>query len=490
MPFAGTEFDNSYARDLEGMYARLQASEFPTPKLLKLNHSLAQELGLDVEALQSEEGIAVLTGNVQPKGAAAFAMAYAGHQFGGFSPQLGDGRAQLLGEIIDRNGARRDIHLKGSGRTPYSRGGDGKSALGPVLREYLIGEAMHALGIPTTRALAAIATGENVQRETPLPGAVMARVASSHLRVGTLQYYAAKNEIENVKRLADYTIQRHYPKLANEENPYLSLLTAIIEAQAQLIAKWMLVGFVHGVMNTDNMTLSGETIDYGPCAFMDHYDPNTLFSSIDQQGRYAFGRQPEMAQWNLARLAETLVPLIDGNDSDNAIRYATHEINGFLPKLHHAWLAGMREKLGLYSEQEGDADLINRLFALMTTEKVDYTGFFRRLADAVDGGDDPVLSLMVDTKVAQSWLELWRQRLALDASKTREADMNAVNPIYIPRNHLVEEALQAAVVAQDMTKFESLLEMVTNPYAAKTGSEVYANPAPDDFAPYKTFCGT
>ncbi|MBN4066286.1 YdiU family protein [Ahrensia sp. AH-315-G08] len=468
----------------------MPASQFAAPKILKLNHQLALELGINPAQLESEEGAAILSGAVQPHGGAALAMVYAGHQFGGFSPQLGDGRAQLLGEVIDKNGERRDIHLKGSGRTPYSRGGDGKAALGPVLREYLIGEAMHALGIPTTRALAALTTGEDVQRETPLPGAVLARVGSSHLRVGTLQYFAARNETENVKRVADYAIQRHHPKLQTEENPYLALLKSVIQAQAQLVAKWMLVGFVHGVMNTDNMTLSGETIDYGPCAFMDHYDPGAVFSSIDQQGRYAFGRQPEMAQWNLARLAETLVPLIDGNDSDNAIRHATNEINGFLPILHHSWLAGMRHKLGLMNEQEGDADLINRLFAMLSAAKVDYTNFFRNLAVAVDGGDDPVLSMVESSGDCKSWLNLWRQRIAGEPSQTRKDDMNMVNPVYIPRNHLVEAALQAAVDHRDMSQFDELLEVVTNPYLEKPGMEDYAKPAPDDFGPYKTFCGT
>ncbi|PCH47136.1 MAG: hypothetical protein COC23_02555 [Hyphomicrobiales bacterium] len=359
-----------------------------------------------------------------------------------------------------------------------------------MLREYIVSEAIHSLGIPTTRSLAVVTTGESIIRETFLPGAVLTRVASSHIRVGTFQYAAIKGDINSLKTLVNYAIDRHYPNLKNLNNPTLGLLNTVMEKQIELVTHWMRVGFIHGVMNTDNMTLSGETIDYGPCAFLDQYDPGAVFSSIDQQGRYAFGRQPEMAQWNLARLAETLVPLIDGNDSDNAIRHATNEINGFLPILHHSWLAGMRQKLGLMNEQEGDADLINRLFAMLSAAKVDYTNFFRNLAVAVDGGDDPVLLMVESSGDCKSWLNLWRQRIAGEPSQTRKDDMNMVNPVYIPRNHLVEAALQAAVDHRDMSQFDELLEVVTNPYLEKPGMEDYAKPAPDDFGPYKTFCGT
>jgi uncharacterized protein YdiU (UPF0061 family) len=330
MSIAGFQFDNTYARDLEGFYVPWKGAEVPAPRMIRFNRPLAEELGLDADALDTDAGAAIFAGHQAPEGAEPLAMAYAGHQFGGFSPQLGDGRALLLGEVIDRQGRRRDIHLKGSGRTPFSRGGDGKAVLGPVLREYIIGEAMHALGVPTTRALAAVATGEEIMRQDgPAPGAVLARVASSHLRVGTFQFFAARGETERLRQLADYAIARHYPDLAGQPDRYLGLLKAVRDRQAALIAQWMNFGFVHGVMNTDNMTISGETIDYGPCAFIDGYDPAMVFSSIDQHGRYAYGNQPKIAQWNLARLAETLLDLINPDDSDDAVKRASDVVNGF-----------------------------------------------------------------------------------------------------------------------------------------------------------------
>ena len=339
-------FDNTYRRSLEGFYAPWQAATVPAPKLIQLNRALAAELGLDADALASDAGAAIFAGNVVPLGAEPLAQAYAGHQFGGFVPQLGDGRALLLGEVIDRHGRRRDIQLKGSGRTPFSRGGDGKATLGPVLREYLLGEAMHALGIPTTRALAAVTTGEPVYRDQILPGAVLTRVAASHIRVGTFQFFAARGDTAKVRQLADYTIARHYPDVATAANPYLAFLDAVVNAQAALIARWMLVGFIHGVMNTDNMAVSGETIDYGPCAFMDRYHPQTVFSSIDRQGRYAYGNQPNIARWNLARLAETLLPLIH-SDEKAAIAAVSNAVNAFTDRYDTFWLEGMRAKLGM-----------------------------------------------------------------------------------------------------------------------------------------------
>ncbi len=382
-------FDNSYARDLEGFYVPWQGDAVPAPRLLRLNRALAEELGLDAAALDTPAGAEILVGKARPQGANPLAMAYAGHQFGGFSPQLGDGRALLIGEVLDPQGRRRDIHLKGSGRTPFSRGGDGKAVLGPVLREYLIGEAMHALGVPTTRALAALTTGEQIVREGPKPGAVLARVAASHLRVGTFQFFAARGETDRLRRLADYAIARHYPELADIPNPYLALLERVRDAQAALVARWVSVGFVHGVMNTDNMTISGETIDYGPCAFIDGYDPMAVFSSIDRQGRYAYGNQPTIAQWNLARFAEALLDLVEARDSADAVRQATEAINAFPEIYLHEWQARMRGKLGLQTEQPGDADLVRDLHAAMEGRDVDFTNFFRTLGRGGSRRDGP-----------------------------------------------------------------------------------------------------
>jgi serine/tyrosine/threonine adenylyltransferase len=479
-------FENTYADALDGLYELTTAAPAPQPRLLLLNDSLAAELNVDAEALRSPEGIGVLVGNTVQPSSTPLAQAYSGHQFGGFSPRLGDGRAMLLGEVIDVSGRRRDVHLKGSGRTSFSRGGDGKAAVGPVLREYLMGEAMHALGVPTTRALAAIATGEQIRRETMLPGAVLARVASSHLRVGTFQFAAAHGDTATVKRLADYAIARHYPHVADEPNQYLALLSTVCEAQASLIAKWMLVGFIHGVMNTDNMTISGETIDYGPCAFMDQFDPSTVFSSIDQGARYAYAKQPGIAQWNLARLAETLLPLID-DDDDRSIAMATEVLEDFTELYDSHWQEGLRAKLGLASLPP--ESLVTGLFTTLQQQQVDYTSFFRRLSDAVRGNDESVRSLFAIPAVFDRWLGSWRSQLAGDA-RVVAAEMDAVNPIYIPRNHKVEEALAAATDNDDLAPMRTMLDVLARPFTERPGFEALAKPAPESFGRYRTFCGT
>lgn len=485
-------FDNSYARELDGFYVPWQGDTAPAPRIVAFNDALARDLGLDPAALNSPDGAAILTGSVAPEGALPLAQAYAGHQFGGFSPQLGDGRALLLGEVIDRSGARRDLHLKGSGRTPFSRGGDGKAVLGPVLREYLMGEAMQALAIPTTRALAACTTGEDVPRDGMKPGAVLARIAASHLRVGTFQFFAARGETDRLRQLADYAIARHDPDLAGD---YLGFLAAVAERQARLIAAWMGVGFVHGVMNTDNMTISGETIDYGPCAFVDAYDPNAVFSSIDHGGRYALGNQPSIAQWNLARLAETLLPVIDPEDQDNAVRLATNAVNGFRGRYLVHFRAQMAAKIGLgagdYTGGDTGGDtggetgaLIDDLLAGLAETGADFTGFFRALAD-VARGDSAAVAGMIDA----AWLDRWLACLPRDRDAVA-ARMDAVNPLYIPRNHLVEAALQAAERGGDFGPFNDLLAHVTAPFDHQQGAEAFAAPAPADFGPYRTFCGT
>jgi len=483
------DFDNSYARDLAGFYAEFQGAVAPAPEVLLVNADLAKSLGLDPNALKSSAE--ALSGSKAPEGATPLAMAYAGHQFGGFSPELGDGRALLLGEILDTNGNRFDLHLKGSGRTPFSRGGDGKAVLGPVLCEYLMGEAMHALGIPTTRALAATTTGENVHREGPKKGAVLARIAASHLRVGTFQFFAARNEWDKVRQLANYAIARHDPDLIDTDDKYLTFLTRVADRQAALVANWLHVGFVHGVMNTDNVTISGETIDYGPCAFIDAYDPKAVFSSIDRNGRYAFGNQPVIAQWNLARLAETLLPLIDPKDDDNASALATDVIEGFIGRYTQVWLQGMRAKIGLSSIEEADADLFNDLFTAMEGQDVDYTRFFRALAQAALANPAPVADMFKDKIAITPWLSQWAERLMRDPAEPtdRAAAMDKINPIYIPRNHLVEEAL-AAAENDDMGPFNALLDVLSAPFTNRDGLDKYALPAPSDFGPFKTFCGT
>jgi protein adenylyltransferase len=482
-------FDNTYARELEGFYAPWKAAQVAQPQLVKFNRALAEELRLDAGVLDSEEGVRIFSGNETPAGALPLAQAYAGHQFGGFVPQLGDGRALLLGEVIDRNGCRRDIQLKGSGPTPFSRAGDGRAALGPVLREYLIGEAMHALGIPTTRALAAVVTGESVFREDgALPGAVLTRVAASHVRVGTFQFFAVRGEQAKVRQLADYVIDRHYPELKGHANTYLGLLERVSDKQAALIASWMHVGFIHGVMNTDNMAISGETIDYGPCAFMDHYDPATVFSSIDTQGRYAYANQPKIAQWNLARFAETLLPLIDA-DEKRAIARATEVINAFVEQYERYWLNGMRAKLGLVGEDEADLNLATGFLTLMEGKNVDYRLAFRHLADAALGKEEPIRALFADPAAFDLWSGHWRARLVRETVEPAERAqaMRRANPAFIPRNHRVEEALSAAVQHGDYAPFDTLLNILSHPFDDQPEFAAYAEPAPEGQSHYRTF---
>ena len=476
--------DDRFARELGELALAWQAAPVTNPTLLALNEPLAAELGLDAGWLRGPDGLRFLVGNLVPSGAAPVAQAYAGHQFGSFVPRLGDGRALLLGELVSADGQRRDLHLKGSGRTPFARGGDGLAAVGPMLREHVISEAMHALGIPTTRSLAVVATGRPVRRETMLPGAVLARVASSHLRVGSFQYAAATGDVELLRRLADHAIDRHHPGAAEAPHRYLALFEAVVAAQASLVAQWMLVGFVHGVMNTDNMTISGETIDYGPCAFLDAFDDTTVFSSIDYAGRYAYGNQPVAAEWNLARLAEALLPLFS-DDEDKAVALAMEALGQFREQYFAAWSAGMRAKLGLPHAVRDAAEtaLVDDLLTLLQANHVDYTSFFRRLGAAARGKAEPVRALVLDLAAADGWLQRW---LALGPDA--EA-MDRVNPAYIPRNHLVEEALNAAV-AEDLEPLGRLLEAVTAPFDERPGLDRYAAPAPEDFGSYVTFCGT
>ena len=476
--------DGRFARDLPEMALPWQAEKVPDPRLLVLNEPLAAELGLDPAALRDPDGLRLLVGNMVPEGTTPVAQAYAGHQFGGYSPRLGDGRALLLGEIADPGGRLRDLHLKGSGRTPFARGGDGLAAVGPMLREYVVSEAMHALGIPTTRSLAVVATGRSVRRETLLPGAVLTRVASSHLRVGSFQYARATGDVGLLRRLADHAIRRHHPRAADAEHPHLALFEAVVAAQADLVARWMLVGFVHGVMNTDNMTISGETIDYGPCAFMDAFDPATVYSSIDHGGRYAYGNQPVAAQWNLARLAEALLPLLH-DDQDRALALAEEALDAFPGRYSAAWSAGMRAKLGLSGDLGDDATapLVDELLTLLRADRVDHTSFFRGLGAAARGDAGPARSLLLDLPAFDAWTERWR---ALDPDP--EA-MDRANPVYVPRNHLVEEALAAAGEG-DLDPLERLLDAVTAPYDERPGLQRYAAPAPEDFGAYRTFCGT
>ncbi|KKB34911.1 protein adenylyltransferase SelO [Bacillus thermotolerans] len=481
----GWKLDNSYARLPEKFFSKVELKPVSAPKLVKLNHSLAKSLGLNAEALQSEEGVAVFAGNEAPEGSLPIAQAYAGHQFGNFT-MLGDGRALLFGEQITSQDERYDIQLKGSGRTPYSRGGDGRAALGPMLREYIISEAMHALGIPTTRSLAVVTTGESIVRETELPGAILTRVAASHLRVGTFQYGANWGTAEELRSLADYAIKRHYPHIEASEDRYLSLLQEVIERQAALIAKWQLVGFIHGVMNTDNMTISGETIDYGPCAFMDTYDPATVFSSIDLQGRYAYGNQPIIGGWNLARFAESLLPLLH-EDEEQSVEIAQKAIEGYMGLYQSNWLAGMRAKLGLFNEEAEDEALIEELFRLMHKHRADYTNTFRVLTTGQLQGMD-----MCNTKEFDTWHKRWQERLdRQEGSKaSSEQLMRDNNPAVIPRNHRVEEALEAAVERDDFSVMERLLAVLSDPYAYSPEQEEYAAlPEPPD-RPYRTYCGT
>jgi uncharacterized protein YdiU (UPF0061 family) len=504
-------FDHSYARELPAACEPWPPASAAAPRLLYLNEALATELGLD-PALLRARGAELLSGNQLPDDARPVAQAYAGHQFGGFSPRLGDGRALLLGELVDRAGRRRDIALKGSGRTPFSRGGDGKAAIGPMLREALIGESMHALGIPTTRALAVVATGERVRREVALPGAVLTRVAASHVRVGTFQYFAARGELDTLRRLADYTIARHDPTLAGRPEPYLGLLQAVARRQAALIARWMNVGFIHGVMNTDNMTISGETIDYGPCAFMEACDPATVFSSIDHAGRYAYGNQPHIARWNLARLAEALLPLMvaDGDDKaevGRAVARVSEVIDAFPAWYAAALLNGQRAKLGLAAatpaDDAGDSQLVQDWLTLLQAQAVDFTLAWRHLADAAHGevphGEQAaqLRALFADPAALDIWLARWRQRCACDEAAggphgtARAVAMRGVNPRVIARNHRVEEALAAASDHGELQPFHQLLAALRDPYGEAPALAPYAEPAPpEQTAGYRTFCGT
>jgi uncharacterized protein YdiU (UPF0061 family) len=490
-------FDNTYARLPERFHARLAPTPVAAPRLIRLNTEVARELGLDPAALSSAEGVQILAGNRVAADSEPLAQAYAGHQFGSFVPQLGDGRANLLGEVVGRDGARYDIQLKGSGRTPFSRAGDGRAALGPVLREYIVSEAMAAMGVPTTRALAAVLSGEYVQRETPQPGAVLTRVASSHLRVGTFQYFAARQDVEGLVQLAGFAIARHYPDAAEAARPIRAFLDGVIARQASLIAQWLLVGFVHGVMNTDNMAISGETIDYGPCAFLEAYDPATVFSSIDHYGRYAYANQPRIALWNLTRFAETLLPLLELETGDQkaAIASATEALEAFAPQFEAAHLADLRRKLGLLMEREDDRALAEDLLQRMAANHADFTLTFRRLCDAAAGveGDGPVGELFDDPTAFDRWAVKWRSRLLEEpavTAETRAAAMRTVNPVYIPRNHRVEAAIRAAAESRDFAPFEELLEALSSPYDERPGFEEYATPARPEERVLQTFCGT
>lgn len=489
-------FDNTYARLPDRFFARVAPAKARDPHLVKLNRPLAELLGADVLALASPAGVQALSGNEVPEGAEPIALAYAGHQFGAFVPQLGDGRAILLGEVVGKDGQRRDVQLKGAGRTPFSRGGDGRAALGPVLREYIVSEAMFALGIPTTRALAAVMTGERVFRDEPLPGAVLTRVAASHIRVGTFQYFAARQDEEALRTLTAYALARHYPTATGTGSDALALLEKVMFAQAELVARWLGVGFVHGVMNTDNCSIAGETIDYGPCAFLDAYDPRKKFSSIDHGGRYAFANQPRIALWNVARLAETLLPLIAGGEEES-VRLATLQLDRFIARFEEAHLRVMRGKLGLAREEEGDSALVEGLLAQLGAEGVDYTLFFRRLSAAAgeasaDAARAVVLPLFTkETAGFQAWMEAWRSRLAREGEspEARTRSMQRVNPAFIPRNHRVEQAIEAATES-DFEPFERLLTVLADPFSDQPAHAELAEPPGPEQHDYRTFCGT
>ncbi|CAH1201779.1 Protein adenylyltransferase SelO [Paenibacillus plantiphilus] len=481
----GWNLDNSYARLPELFYTRMNPTSVGSPKLIVLNEPLAASLGLNVHALQSGDSAAVFAGNQIPEGALPLAQAYAGHQFGHFN-LLGDGRALLLGEQITPQGERVDIQLKGSGQTPYSRRGDGRAGLGPMLREYIISEAMHGLGIATTRSLAVVTTGESIIRETDQPGAILTRVAASHLRVGTFQFVSQWGTAQDLRVLADYTLQRHYPDVETAENRYLSLLQEVIKRQAVLIAQWQLVGFIHGVMNTDNMAISGETIDYGPCAFMDAYNLATVFSSIDSHGRYAYGNQPQIAAWNLARFAETLLPLLH-DDEAQAIKLAEDAIANFADLFHRNWLAGMRAKLGIFNEEPQDKPLIEELLSMMQKHRADYTNTFRALTlDTAEETD------LFETAEFVQWHELWQARLGRQQQSTADSHqlMRSSNPALIPRNHRVEAALEAAVEQGDYSVMERLLAALSSPYAHTPEQAEYSTLPAESIRPYRTFCGT
>lgn len=482
---AGWNLENSYAMLPDLFFKRITPNPVRSPQLIILNHSLASSIGLSSEALQNEDGVEVLAGNQIPDGGVAIAQAYAGHQFGHFT-MLGDGRALLHGEQITPKGNRVDIQLKGSGRTPYSRGGDGRATLGPMLREYIISEAMYALGIPTTRSLAVVTTGEQVRRETELPGAIMTRIAESHLRVGTFEYALKWGRDEDLQTLADYTLKRHFPTIEEDDNRYLSLLREVIKRQALLIAKWQLVGFIHGVMNTDNMAISGETIDYGPCAFMNVYNPKTVFSSIDRQGRYAYGNQPPIGGWNLARFAETLLPLLHEN-KEEAVKIAQDEISVYEDLYRSNWLTGMRAKLGIFNEEEEDMTLVEDLLHIMEKHGADYTNTFRLLT--FEKYEEDVL---FGTQDFAEWKERWKARLDRQQAlkDATQKLMENSNPAVIPRNHRVEEALDAAVTKGDYSVMKRLLDILSNPYAHAQEQDAYNKVPSETDRYYQTFCGT
>lgn len=491
-------FDNSYARLPGQFFARLDPTPVAAPKVIKLNVALAQQLGFDADKLSSPEGVGMFAGNLVPQGAEPLAMAYAGHQFGSWVPQLGDGRAILLGEVIDPNGVRFDVQLKGSGITPFSRSGDGRAWLGPVLREYIVSEAMAALGVPTTRALAAVSTGEIVRRDGLMPGAILTRVARSHVRIGTFQFFSARKDVDALQELADYIMKRHYPTASDAPIPSLAMLDEIVGRQASLVAHWQCIGFIHGVMNTDNMSVAGETIDYGPCAFMDTYHPATVFSFIDQQGRYAYQNQPRIAHWNLAQLAQALLPLID-EDVETAIKYAQDVINSYLERFEQAYLTGMRAKLGLFEAHDGDIALVTGLLDCMAKNMADYTLTFRRLSElsvikteASIVQDHAVRDLFEDPAAFDSWAVVWRQRLTEEASEDskRRTAMRKVNPAFIPRNHLVEAVIQAAVKDEDFEPFEELVTLLAKPYNDQPAYQKYTIPPKPDEIVQQTFCGT
>lgn len=483
-------FNNSFHDHMEGFYAPAEAAKPSAPELLVFNHSLAGRLGLNADGAGAEELAKLLSGKARPEGAAPIALAYAGHQFGHFSPQLGDGRALLLGEIVAPDGERFDVQLKGSGPTAFSRNGDGRAAIGPVLREFLVSEAMAAMGVPTTRALAAVATGDRVQRERAHPGAVLTRIASSHIRVGTFQFFAAHFGADHIVQLADYSIRRHFPDLVEAANPSLALLERVIDLQCELIARWLGVGFVHGVMNTDNVAISGETIDYGPCAFMDRFSVNTVFSSIDANGRYAYGRQPQILHWNMARFAEALLPAIH-RVSPADVDAAKALVDAIPGRFRTLWHARVKEKLGLGGEDVDDGELIDTLFDELEEHGVDFTSFFRALAMLLRGDGAMLESLLPAPEAMAPWIAQWWERIAHEATGPLEhaAAMDAVNPLYIPRNHLVEAAL-AVAEAGDMAPWLELLDVVRHPYDIHPGFERFAEPGPADAGPYRTFCGT
>ncbi len=487
-------FDNSYSRLPERFFARQSPTPVSTPRLIKINDRLAEELGVNNEWLQSEAGLEVLAGNRLPEGADPIAAAYAGHQFGGWNPQLGDGRAVLLGELIDPKGQRFDMQLKGSGPTPWSRGGDGRAPIGPVLREYIVSEAMAVLGVPTTRALAAVTTGERVMREDPQPGGVLTRVAKSHIRIGTFQFFAARKDEEALQLLVDHVIARHYPEAANMPNPTHALLDAAIEAQAKLVAHWQVLGFIHGVMNTDNVLLSGETVDYGPCAYIDDFHPDTVFSSIDHNGRYAYRNQPSIAHWNLSNLAQCLLPLLS-LDEEQALALAQKSVDAFPALFLQANQDGMIKKLGFSEYREGDDNLMQDLLDLMAQERADFTLTFRRLSDLADDATDPhhsVAQLYEFSDAFAPWLERWSERTKSDptSAQERQASMYLANPVFIARNHLVEEIIQAAVSAEDFEPFHQLNAILEQPFTYRPELARYATPPEPSEVVKQTFCGT